>query len=97
MRRTTPRRAGQTAGVELSGSRRRWQAPAVGFDAVTIERGLGTVSRLSFGPISALGARFQSSKYLSIPPVATHRNMATRREVQRRGETSRPPYLEPKS
>jgi len=34
---------------------------------------LGTVSKLSFGPISALGVRFQSSKYLSIPPVETSR------------------------
>jgi hypothetical protein len=34
---------------------------------------LGTVSKLPFSPISALGARFQSSKYLSIPPVETSR------------------------
>ncbi|CAD7838880.1 MAG: hypothetical protein [Olavius algarvensis Delta 4 endosymbiont] len=27
---------------------------------------------MSFGPISALGGRLQASKYLSIPPVATH-------------------------
>jgi hypothetical protein len=32
---------------------------------------LGAVSKLSFGPISALGVRFQSSKYFSIPPVKT--------------------------
>ena len=34
---------------------------------------LGAVSKLSFGPISAWGVRFQSSKYFSIPPVETHK------------------------
>ena len=40
---------------------------------------------MSFGPISALGAQFKSSKYSSIPPVATHIWGTNKREVPSRG------------
>ncbi len=60
-------------------------------EETTDQKALEAISILFFGPISALGARFQFTKDRPVPAVETHATSSIRRG------TARPPYLYPES